>query len=111
MTKIASASAVAATGTVTLESVTSGASKTGKLIVHTKAVTGDWSVQARIDLGTSNVDVLANSANITTTGLSLGTAQADYNVFGQAIPKPTSVNLIENSAGTITADVYWLSGN
>ena len=111
MTKIASAAAVDATGVLALESVTSGASKTGKLIVHTKVVTGDWTVDARIDLGTSNVDIIAIDANITGTGITLGAAQAGYNTFGQAIPKPTSILLTENGAGALTADFYWLSGD
>ena len=100
-----------ATGAVELDSASPSASKTATLLIHTTAVTGDWTIAMRIGVGPTNTDIISQVANITGTGVTIGAAQTDYNTAGQAIPKPNGCLFVENGAGSITCDVYWLSGD
>lgn len=88
-----------------------GSSQTGKFLIHVKAVTGDWTIGATYELGSASRDLVATVANMTATGIFVGTPVAPFNAFGNAIPKPTNLQITENSAGSITADYYWLSGD
>lgn len=111
MTLILSSTDTATDLAKALDSKSSGASKTAKFLVHVKAITGDWTAVARIRLGTSNNDVLVNVPNMTATGIFTASGAVGYNTLGQAIPKPSIIALTENSAGSITADYYWLAGD
>ena len=95
---------------VVLMAGAAGTSNTGTLIIHVKSITGDWTAGAQWTATPTAAVNISTAANITGTGIIVGTAQTNFNTMGQGIPKPSQIILIENSDGAIVADVYWLSG-
>ena len=98
-----SVSAITATQTTELDDW--GAHSKATFLVDVIAVTGDWTIDLNIRGATQILEV-ATLASITTVGLKQLIVDAKFVAAEDAVPEVNQIVYTEDSAGSLTANIY-----